>query len=648
MPFDPLRRAACASLLFSLAAVAHSQQVVDVSPAGPIKTLAEARDAARAQRRRGAAGPITITIHAGTYFLPQTLVLTPEDSNTTWQAAPGEHPILSGGRLISGWTRTANNIWTAAAPGPFFYQLFVNGNRVTRTRNPAYGFFRFEGDVLSHKPMRLHYRGDDIDQRATLPDVEIVGFMAWSDFRSAITHIDPRQHEIDLAITQSSADEPNARYYIENIPNALIPGKWYLDRASQKVSYKPLAGEDMDHAQVIAAGLRRLIFLNGDASSAQTVHDVTFRGLTFMHADWSPGNNGSGDNGFFDTQSALPAPAALQAVGTVNLRVEQCTFAHDGGYGLELGRGSQHNQVLANEFYDMGAGAIKIGNQGLEHNPAEQNQDNIVADNQIHSLGQVYAAGVGIWVLQSSHNQIIHNNIHDTYEIGISVGWTWGYGENQTHDNLIAFNHIHSLGKEMLSDMGGIYTLGVQPGTVIRNNLIHDITAFTYGAWGIYLDEGSSNILVEDNVVYHCQSAGFHQHYGRDDIIRNNIFAFNKEAELARTKVEPFLGLTFENNIIDFDSGELFAGNWSNGGYAFHKNLYNVAPGMNLNFFGKTFADWQASGQDQDGRIADPRFVDPGNFDFRLQPNSPAPPMGFHPIDLSTVGPRRPAGATSW
>lgn len=407
MLFESLRRNACAALFLFLASIAHpaiapfsiapaaiapvaianTQQAIDVSPSGPLKTLAEARDAARAQRRAGAAGPITITIHAGTYYLPQTLVLTPQDSNTTWQAAPGEHPIVSGGRPIIGWTKSSGNIWTADAPGPYFYQLFVNGNRATRTRNPLYGFFRFERDVLSHKPMQLRYRGDDIDQRATLPDVEIVGFMAWSDFRSAVTHLDPQHHEVDLAITQSSANEPNARYYIENIPNALIPGKWYLDRASQKVSYMPFAGENMDHAQVIAAGLRNLILLRGDPRSGQTVHDITFRGLTFMHADWSPGNNGFGDNGFFDMQSALPAPAAVQAVGAINLRVEQCTFAHDGGYGLELGRGSQHNQVLANEFYDMGAGAIRIGNQGIERDPAEQNQDNIVADNQIHDIG---------------------------------------------------------------------------------------------------------------------------------------------------------------------------------------------------------------------------------------------------------------------
>lgn len=76
-------------------AAASPAQVITVSPQGPIKTLTEARDAARAQRRFGITGPITITVRAGTYFLPETLILGPEDSDTIWEAPHGEHPVIS-------------------------------------------------------------------------------------------------------------------------------------------------------------------------------------------------------------------------------------------------------------------------------------------------------------------------------------------------------------------------------------------------------------------------------------------------------------------------------------------------------------------------------------------------------------------------
>jgi len=38
--------------------------------------------------------------------------------------------------------------------------------------------------------------------------------------------------------------------------------------------------------------------------------------------------------------------------------------------------------------------------------------------------------------------------------------------------------------------------------------------------------------------------------------------------------------------------------------------------------------------------IADPLFVAPEKYDFRLKPNSPALKFGFKPIDLSKVGVR--------
>jgi parallel beta-helix repeat protein len=628
-------------LLFVVVAPA---QVITVSPEGPIKTLAEARDAARVLRRSGTTGPITITVRAGTYFLPETLILGPEDSDTVWEATHGEHPIISGGRIVSGWTKTSGAAWTADVSGPYFHQLFIDGRRAIRTRIPKDGFFHFEGSGSPGKPLQLHFHGKDIKEEwAKQAELELVGFMAWSDFRSPIIAVG-QGHLVELGPAQTSANEKNARYFIENAYGALnAPGEWYLDRSTQKVAYIPLRGENMQRVQAIAAGLGRLVLLQGKPEAGEFVRNVVFRGLTFEHADWDVG-----PRGYFDLQAGIPVPSAVEADGAINFRIEKCTIAHSGGYALELGRGSKHNQVLANELYDLGAGGVKIGEPEFEQNRAEQNYDNVIADNQIHDLGLVDAAGVGIWVLQSGRNQIVHNHVHDLFYTAISVGWTWGYGQNQSSGNLIAFNDLHAIGKNMLSDMGGIYTLGVQPGTVIQNNLIHDVSSFTYGGWGIYLDEGSSDILAEDNVVYNCKSAGFHQHYGRENILRNNIFAFNREHQLMRTRSEQHVSFTLENNIVYFDQGDLLGANWADGSFRMRENLYYDARGNGVYFLDKSFAAWQASGQDQGSRIADPLFANARRFDFRLQPGSPALQVGFHPIDLTEVGPREPAGADSW
>jgi parallel beta-helix repeat protein len=291
----------------------------------------------------------------------------------------------------------------------------------------------------------------------------------------------------------------------------------------------------------------------------------------------------------------------------------------------------------------LGAGGIRIGETAKRENDFEASHSNEVKDNHIHRLGRVFAPAVGVFILQSGRNRVAHNEINDLYYTAISVGWNWGYQETPCRENVIEFNHLHDVGQAMLSDMGGIYTLGVQRGTVIRNNLIHDVDSFTYGGWGLYPDEGSTDILLENNVVYRCKSAGFHQHYGRDNIVRNNIFALNKEHELMRTREETHNSFTFERNIVYFESGDLLGSNWSNDKFAMDKNVYfdaRAGAAAEKMFKGASLAQWRARGHDLHSVVADPQFVNVKKDDFRLQPSSPAFALGFKPIDISTVGPR--------
>src|SRR5256714_15485853 len=192
----------------------------------------------------------------------------------------------------------------------------------------------------------------------------------------------------------------------------------------------------------------------------------------------------------------------------------------------------------------------------------------------------MFHRAIGIGIGQSPGNHLSHILIHDFYYTGIAIGWTWVYGPACASNNLVAFNHVHHIGVRsdgdgpILSDMGGIYTLGKQPGTRIINNLWHDIAGLRYGGWGIYFDEGSSGIIAESNVVYRTTHGGFHQHYGETNSVWNNVFAFGRDQQLQRTRVEPHLSFSFETNIIYFDSGDLLAGDWSLDSYQMDRNLY--------------------------------------------------------------------------
>ena len=217
--------------------------------------------------------------------------------------------------------------------------------------------------------------------------------------------------------------------------------------------------------------------------------------------------------------------------------------------------------------------------------------------------------------------------------------------ENCTFTHLSGYALMHDIGQSILSDMGAVYTLGIQKGTVIRNNLIHDVNAFTYGGWGLYPDEGSTEIVWENNVVYRCKSAGFHQHYGRDNIVRNNVFAFNRENQLMRTREEQHTSFIFTNNIVYFDAGHLLGSNWKNDHFRMGGNVYfDTRVGTNcevMKFGNASWEQWRARGHDASSVVADPLFVAPDKFDFRLKAESPAIKLGFKPIDLSQVGVRK-------
>ena len=623
---------------------------------GPFASLPAALEAARKARHdaSSAQNNFTILLRDGTYELTAPILLTPEDSGRSTEqpftiaAYRKEKPVLSGGRRIPGWRPVAGQpgLWEAEVPfardAPF-RSLFVNGQRAVRARTPNEGFFRIQGESPQDKPVKLRFKAGDIQKSwADSGETEVIALLAWADFRLYIRSVDDQANIATLSgNARPSNKEANARYFVENAPGSLdAPGEWQLDRQQGIVRYHPRPGEDMLKADVIAPRLEDLLQLKGDLAAKRAVRHVVLRGLTFSHTDWS-----MPAEGYADTQAAIATRGDLYAEAATDCVVENCTFSHLSGYALDFGRGCQRNKVVGNEAFDLGGGGIRIGEPGDGQPDAfTANHTHTVTDNHFHALGRIYPPAIGVFILQSGTNRIAHNHIHDLYYTAVSVGWNWGYQETPCRENVIEFNHMHDIGQSMLSDMGAVYTLGIQRGTVIRNNLIHDVNSFTYGGWGLYPDEGSTGIVWENNVVYRTKSAGFHQHYGRENVVRNNIFAFGKEHQVMRTRDEEHLSFFFTNNIVYFDSGTLLGSSWKNERFVIDHNLYfdtrSATAPENLKFAGVTLDKWRARGHDTHSLIADPLFVAPEKFDFRLRANSPALKRGFKPIDLSTLGVR--------
>ena len=638
---------------------AWSGKLAEPNPAatdGPFATLNRARDAIRAmQAHKPLDQPVTVYVRGGTYTLSKPVVFLPEDSGTaacpiTYAAYPGEKVVLSGGRVITGWKNAEARgaagpggvrAYTAQVPGVregewYFHQLFVNGRRRQRARSPNTGFFRADGVFQAGNPARFKFHPGDIHAAwAEQGDVEVIGLEKWAEFRMLIRAVDPATSTATLSTErQEFGDDQNARYWVENTADALdAPGEWYLDRRTGILTYLALPGEDVSKAEFIASFLPQLVRMEGNERTSGFVHDLTLRGFTFAHTDWS-----LPPQGYVDTQAAYDIPAAVELAGARHCRIEQSLFAHLGQYAVQVYKGSKDDEVTGSEMTDLGAGGVRIGDPEIPKSESEATSGTVVSRNYIHDIGIIYPAAVGVWIGQSNGNTVAHNEIADTYYTAISLGWTWGYGPSAAHHNLIESNNLHNIGRGLLSDMGCIYSLGIQPGTVERNNLCHDVSRFQYGGWGIYTDEGSSGIVIENNVVYRTQDGGFHQHYGRENVVRNNIFALGENAQLRRSKKETHLSFTFEHNIVYWKEGKLVDGPWDDNQFRMDYNLYFQAKGQPLLFGKESWEEWQKRGQDLHSLVADPLFADPDGGDFTLKPGSPAAKIGFQTIDLSQVG----------
>ncbi|MGD9495819.1 MAG: right-handed parallel beta-helix repeat-containing protein, partial [Armatimonadota bacterium] len=443
-----------------------------------------------------------------------------------------------------------------------------------------------------------------------------------------------------VSLRGSTAPDPRlidwagGRYYVENLFEGLdSPGEWYLDRPTGILYYKPRPGESMDEIDAVMPLVERLVEFRGDAEAGERVSHIALRGLTFEHASWPMPERGWNER---QAQSSMET-AAIYARGAEHCVLEDIEVRHVGAHGVWFERGCRHNRLERCHVWDVGAGGVYLG--ATTETPEASH--NVVHNCYVHHCTEVHGGAIGVWIGRSSYNEVSRCEIADMNYSGMSVGWSWGYAQSSAHHNIIADNHIHHCGHRVLSDMGGIYTLGVAPGTELRHNLIHDIWCYpAYShASGIYLDEGSTGLLVTDNIVYRCTSNGFLLHYGRESAIRNNIFAYAERNGVHRARAEEHISFFFERNIVLSAHPDVLGGRWDDAQhYVMDRNLYWCTSGEPVLFGGRTLQRWRELGNDVHSIIANPDFRAPERGDFTLAEDSPASRIGFEPISMEGIG----------
>lgn len=514
------------SLLMALAALTTALQAATDS-SSLLREVAEAR----------AKGGGTITLAGGLYTFDAPWKLGPEDKHLVFAAAPGAVPVVSAGRRITGWTVGKDGWWRARVPkGEGFSQFYVNGQRRARPFLPRTGYYFVRDGVENHlrKERESAYLMPGDWPKGENPEMEFCLFTNWKMLRAKVLSYDAAAARVSLDVppTNNSFDMPDATrwYRLDNVRSALgEPGDWYLDTAAGELTYVPHAGETPAACETIAARFPQAVTIEG-------AEDIVFRGIVFAHgADWAR------DFAKFQfPQAAAFKTGTVQVEASKKIRFEDCAFLHTGATGLVLARGATDCSADRCEFSDLGAGGVRIGN-GYDYRPSDGLTAGCAVRNcLIEKGGRFEPAGAGVLICHACDNVIADNTIEDLYYTGISLGWGWSLGTKTACRNIIENNDIDRIGQHVLSDMGGIYTLSRQPGTVIRGNRVRDVTRARYAAFGIYHDSGSAEIVVSNNFVSGCgDSSWYVAVLSASNRVENNLFCDAKRRQLCASEIDP-------------------------------------------------------------------------------------------------------------
>jgi len=504
----------------------------------PFATPARAVAAVRTLVAGGLNRDVRVVLRGGTYALEAPLVLTPADSGSadyaiTYAAAPGETVVISGGRPITGWKPGGESNWTVELPGVksgqwFFRQLVVNDQRAVRARWPD------EDGVLRIATVGSEVKSFTFDR--TLPpenlgdqDAEFVVYQNWSVSRALVTNSDERQLATATAVGwighgDMTTASPGKPAFIEHARAALDqPGEWFLDRRSGTLTYLARPGETPAQTAAVAPVLTQLVKIAG--TKGKPVRNLRFEGLRFEHTDFALPAVGYSEiqAAHFGPSTKLPTqvqPVAVECAYAEDVRFERCRFAHLNNSGIGFGPGCRRNIVSGCVIEDIGGSGVMVGWRGTGRlqggaegtldadwaEPTDAPTANTIVNCVVRRCGADSRGAVGVFVAFSADTRVAHNLIHDLPYTGMSVGYRWDTTPTSQARCVVESNHIYDVMKK-LADGGGVYTLGFQPGTVLRGNLIHDVhrSAFAHGGApnnGFFVDEGSKGFLFESNVVH--------------------------------------------------------------------------------------------------------------------------------------------------
>lgn len=641
----------------------------------PVASLVRAQELARAYGRDTS---VEIVFEDGIYYLPGTVQFTGQDSKdypatVTLRARHEGKAVISGGQQIRlDWKQEAGNIYVASVPaGMDIDQLYVAGLRqpMARFPNAQPGKQRnvYDTWVLDHQAQPNPEMDPLQPERIALwknPEGGYVHAMhtaLWGDMHWEIkgkNEDGTLQLEGGWQNNRPSGMHPLYRF-VENIKEELdVPGEWYYDRSESKLYYMPLPEIDLDEAKVEIVRLKHLIEFNG--TKENPVRGIHLQGLTFKHTARTFMEN---KEQLLRSDWTMYRGGAIVFNGAEECSVENCEFDHLGGNTIFVNNYNRYLTVRGCYIHHSGANGIvfvgdpdmvrsplfRYGNQNYETmdmtpGPWGDNypQDCWVDDCLITMTGRDEKQTAPVQISMSQRIRVSHCSIYDVPRAGININeGTFGGHIIEFCD---VFNTVletgdhgsfNSWGRDRfwtpdvvtISDQVALHP-DMQYWDVLEPNVLRYNRWRCDHGWDVDLDDGSSFYRIYCNLLL---NGGLKMREGYDRVATNNIILNNS--------LHPHVWVRNSDDV--FKHNIVFT--------AYQPAVMNSALGesdrwgkeLDYNLFATGQAamrKFAAHGADAHSVSADPLFVNPGQGDFRVRPESPAFKIGFRNFDMTDFG----------
>ncbi|CAA6691311.1 FIG01093541: hypothetical protein [Lentimonas sp. CC11] len=634
----------------------------------PVASLAAAQNLVRT-----VAGKEAVTVHVedGIYYLPETLVFTPEDSGATqapiiYKAENEGKAVLSGGsQLDLTWQPYQGGIFQAQTPaGLVIDQVFIDGRNQRMARYPNYDpakkaepYQGFAADAFSK------------ERAANWADpaggyIHAMHVKRWGGYHYQITGKNAKGEVTYEGGWQNNRKMGMHKDYrmVENIFEELdAEGEWYHNAKTNTLYYKPTAGVDLKSAKVEVVRLRHLVEFEG--SEANPVKYITLQGFVVRHAART----------FMDVKEpllrsdwAIYRGGAFLLTGTEDIQILDTEFDQVGGNAIFVNNYNRDVLVKGCHIHDAGAsGVCFVGDPDAVRDPLfeynEKNDlskidrtvgpktnnypaDSAVEDCLIHGIGRVERQPAGVQISMAMDITVRDCSIYDTARSGINISeGTWGGHLIERCDvfDTVLETHDHgsfnSWGRDRFwrSDQQTSQAAIDKDPTLpfldaMKTTTIRDSRWRCDHGWDIDLDDGSTNYDIYNNLMLNnglklregfrrhawnniTVNNGLHPHvwyHGSKDQVYSNIFmSAHKPARMSSPYVD---------------------------GTRVDENLYSVNKAAVMRNSSKL--QW-----DKNSIYGDPMFIDPANADFRVKDGSPALEVGFKNFPMDQFGVKKPS-----